>query len=151
MVANKTTADVTANIADPVASAARMQTVAFEGAGRMGTAALEAYGTTLKEMTEFVTRRLQRDLTTQQALMSCRTFADFQEVQSNAMREAMDDYRAESERLAEIARDLMATASDTAREATEGTTGGAEATPGPKKSQAAPAKATTDKAGGAAS
>jgi len=119
-----------------------MQSVALEGAGRMGTAALEAYGTTLKEMTDFVTRRLQRDLSTQQALMSCRTFADVQEVQSKAMRDAMDDYRAEGERLAEIARDLMATASDTAREAAATSPNGPESAAASNKSTPAQARKT---------
>jgi hypothetical protein len=142
MAANKTQADVTASLADPLASATRMQSVALEGAGRMGTAALEAYGTTLNEMTDFVTRRLQRDLSTQQALMSCRTFADVQEVQSKAMRDAMDDYRAEGERLAEIARDLMATASDTAREAAATAANGPESAAASNKSTPAQARKT---------
>ncbi len=96
----------------------RMQAAALGPMHWMGPAGMEAFTATVREMSEFVSHRLARDFDTQRALLESRTLEEVQQVQTRALTEAFEDYRAESERLAEIARRFVesaATLPDTGR------------------------------------
>jgi len=93
-----------------MATATRMQAAALGPLAWMGPAGMEAFNATVTEMSDFVGRRLQKDIETQKALLTCRTLEEVQQVQSGAVREAFEDYRDETERLAGIARKFVADA-----------------------------------------
>jgi hypothetical protein len=88
----------------------RMQAAALGPLHWMGPAGMEAFTATVREMSEFVSRRMAKDLDTQRALLESKTLEEVQQVQTRALTEAFDDYRVESERLAEIARHFVETA-----------------------------------------
>ena len=104
MTQSKTTQTPSDAMADAVATATRMQAAAMGPLAWMGPAGMEAFNATVTEMSDFVGRRLHKDIETQKALLTCRTLEEVQAVQSSAVREAFEDYREETERLAGIAR-----------------------------------------------
>ena len=107
MTANRTTQTPDDAMAEAMAQVARAQAAAMGPLAWMGPAGMAAFNATVTEMSDFVGRRLHKDIETQNALLSCRTLAEVQEIQSAAVRDAFEDYREETERLAGIARKFV--------------------------------------------
>jgi len=97
----------TDTVNDAMSAMTRMQAATMGPMNWMGPASMEAFQATIQEMSDFVAKRLQKDVQTQQALLSCKSIEEIQDIQTSALREAFEDYREESERLTGIARKFM--------------------------------------------
>jgi hypothetical protein len=73
-----------------------------------GAAVLDGLTRVGREMTEFVSERIRQDMEAQQELLRCRTFGDFQQVQSRFMKAAVDQYAAEATKLMKLSGEMMA-------------------------------------------
>ena len=97
-------------MSEALSNISRMQAAALGPMHWMGPAGMEAFTATVREMSEFVSGRIAKDLDTQRALLGSKTLDEVQQIQTRALTEAFEDYRAESERLAEIARQFVESA-----------------------------------------
>jgi hypothetical protein len=107
MAQSKTTQKAGDAVAEAMANVTRVQAAAMGPLAWMGPAGMEAFNATVTEMSDFVSRRLHKDIETQKALLTCKTVDEVQEVQSSAVREAFEDYREETERLSGIVRKFV--------------------------------------------
>lgn len=76
-----------------------------------GPKAVEAWQEIMKESMGFMTRRLERDLETQQAMLTCKTPADLLKVQADFIESTFAQYTEEANRMMKI----MAKAGNAAR------------------------------------
>ncbi|MCB1313411.1 MAG: phasin family protein [Sedimentitalea sp.] len=68
----------------------------------MGEAALKVWFDMGTEALRFMSARMQKDLETQKAMLSCKSLVELQKVQADFYSKAMEDYRSEMTRLAGI-------------------------------------------------
>jgi hypothetical protein len=73
-----------------------------------GHAVFEGLARTQKEMADFIAERIRQDLSTQQAMLRCRSLDEFRDLQSRFLRTAFDQYSGEASRLIGIGRDIAA-------------------------------------------
>ena len=90
---------------DPVA-ALQPLTPAFS----MSTAWLENLSGLCSELASFAAERLRDDVKTQHAILHCKSFAELQHVQAQFLQRMLDQYAAETGRLAEIGTEMAANA-----------------------------------------
>lgn len=99
MASKSDEAGKTASAANPFAE---MRLPGFENMASFGTAWMDAMGDMSAEFASFVAARIQEDVNTQKAMMRCKSIEEFQSLQTEFMRKAMEQYKAETGRLAEI-------------------------------------------------
>lgn len=92
---------------DPFGTMAEFQKAGLGPMNWMSAAWMEAMTEMGREMTEFVTERIQKDFATQQQVINCKDIEELREIQTNFVQCALEDYRAESEKLAEISNRFM--------------------------------------------
>ena len=80
----------------------------LESIDTTGHAVFEGLTRTQKEMADFIAERIRQDLSTQQAMLRCRSFDEFRELQARYVRTALDQYSGEASRLIDIGRDIAA-------------------------------------------
>lgn len=74
----------------------------------MGTAWVEGMSKIGNEVTRFVSERIQEDLETQKKVLACRDPAELQSIQMAFLTKAFEQYSAETGKLAEMNREMMA-------------------------------------------
>lgn len=87
----KAKADPMAAVMDSVTALNPMQGGAMKTALAMGS-----------ETLQFFAARMQQDVATQQAILTCKTMEDLQKVQADFYKTAMEDYRCATERMMSI-------------------------------------------------
>lgn len=90
---------------------AAADTAMFAPMMAFGPKAVEAWQDIINESVGFMTRRLERDLETQQAMLNCKTPADLLKVQADFIETTFAQYTEEANRMMKI----MAKAGNAAR------------------------------------
>lgn len=94
---------------------ATLQAFGFNAMTDMGVAWVEAVSDMGSEVVTFVADRIKEDVKTQHRMMHCRDMGELQQIQAEFMQKAIDQYRAETGKLVEMSRDLMRTATESAK------------------------------------
>lgn len=100
MAANKETqTDPGREMLDTIA---QLQRTGLGPLGWFGTAWVDALGGIGSELVAFVANRIQEDFRTQHALLHCSDPKELRRIQTEFMQKAIDDYTAETGRIAEL-------------------------------------------------
>ncbi|MFC3615875.1 phasin family protein [Lutimaribacter marinistellae] len=99
MTKDDKTADPTKAMTDMMAQMQKMGTDAMAAMGGDWAERMSKVGT---EVMSFAADRMKQDMEFQQKLLQCRDMQELQQVQSRFWQEAIEQYRGEMERLAEM-------------------------------------------------
>ncbi|MFD1343922.1 phasin family protein [Litorisediminicola beolgyonensis] len=102
--AAKPTVDPTEMMSD----AAALQAYGFNTVAGMSVAWAEALSEMGSEVLSFVAHRIKEDVKTQHQILHCRDVGELQKIQAEFLQTAIDQYRAETGKLFELSRDLLA-------------------------------------------
>lgn len=87
--------------------AAALQAYGFNAMTGMGIAWVEALGDMGSEVLSFVADRIREDVRTQHRMLHCKDMGEMQRIQAEFVRNAIEQYQAETGKLVEMSRDLM--------------------------------------------
>jgi hypothetical protein len=103
---------------DPMQSAAaafaEWQKAGFGPMAWMGTGWITGLGDMSGEVMRFVADRIKEDVKTQHEILHAKDITEVQGIQTRFLRDALDQYAAESGKLIEMGNDLFSKGSDTA-------------------------------------
>ncbi|MEH6741071.1 MAG: phasin family protein [Sulfitobacter sp.] len=88
--------------AEPDNATAQLQEAGFGNMMGMGTAWIEALNDMSAEVVGFVADRIKEDVKAQHEILHCKDPANLQQIQSQFMQKAMDQYKAETGKLVEM-------------------------------------------------
>jgi hypothetical protein len=96
----------------PVDAFAQMNADGFQQMLGLGTAWMEAMSDMGAEVMSFVADRIKEDVKTQHKILHCKNVSDLQQIQSEFIQRAMDQYQAETGKLVEMGNKAFAAKSD---------------------------------------
>lgn len=88
---------------------------AFRGTEAAGVAMIDGMTQAGQQVADFVDSRIRQDLEVQSALMGCRSIGEVGTVHAQFMRNAIDQYRAEANRLFRLGAEMVAKSAERAR------------------------------------
>ena len=103
----RTTTDRPVKPSQMISDAATLQAYGFNTMTGMGVAWVEALSDIGSEVLSFVADRIREDVKTQHRLLHCKDMGELQQIQTEFMQTAIEQYRAETGKLVEMSRDLM--------------------------------------------
>ncbi|WP_299647892.1 phasin family protein [uncultured Tateyamaria sp.] len=86
--------------------AAALQDQGLKAMSQFGMAWAEGLSNMGSEVLSFVADRIKEDVATQHKLLHCKDVADFQQIQSEFMQKAIDQYTAETGKLVQMSQEL---------------------------------------------
>ncbi|RLJ60100.1 phasin protein [Litoreibacter meonggei] len=108
MAAKTTTTSKSATNNPALAAIRDMQGAGFASASTMGTAWLEAMSDLGSEVLSFVAERVKEDLKTQHQIMHAKSLTEVQHIQAEFVQKAVDQYSAETGKLVELGKVVVA-------------------------------------------
>lgn len=84
-----------------------MQASGFDSAARFSASWAEAMTEIGQEVLDFVSERVKEDMATQRALLSANSVSEFQKVQADFLRTAIEQYSQETSKLVQMGTDIL--------------------------------------------
>ncbi|NND43352.1 MAG: phasin family protein [Silicimonas sp.] len=91
-----------------ISDTAALQNYGFNAMSGMSVAWVEALSEMGSEVLSFVADRIKEDVRTQHKMLHCNDMGELQEIQSEFVQTAIEQYRVETGKLVEMSRDLVA-------------------------------------------
>ena len=86
---------------------ATLQALGFQTMAGMGTNWIEVLGDMGSEVVSFVADRIKEDVKTQHKMMNCKDMNELQEIQTEFVKTAVEQYTAETGKLADMSQKLF--------------------------------------------